>query len=100
MAKMNNKFHTFLWIVATIFEVINIILFFAAMGYEFDIPLYKELYSFKHKAMVYYISAGVDIGLFGLLTYVGRAKKDVKNTLLALYCFLIQIALLIYKVKL
>jgi len=100
MARKNNKLYSFLWILATIFEWANIILFMAAMGFEFDIPLYRDLNNFRYKATIYYISAGIDIGLFAILTFIGRAKKDVKNTLLALYCFLIQIVLLIYKIKL
>ena len=100
MTKLKNKLYSLLWILATIFEWANIILFMAAMGFKFDIPIYKEIEEYSNVVTVYYLSAAIDIVLFGILTLIGRAKKDTKNTLLALYCFLIQVALLIYKVKL
>ena len=100
MTKLNNKAYSFLWTLATIFEWANVVLFMAAMGFEFNIPIYRNIEAYPHIAKVYYLSAAIDIALFAIVTLIARAKKDTKNTLVALYCFIIQVALLIYKVKL
>lgn len=100
MKKKSNRLYSFLWTVATIIEWVNIVLFVAAMGYEIDIPIYMKIREYRDIATIYYIVAAVDIMLFGLLMMVERSKNNVKNMLLALYCALAQIALLIYKIKL
>lgn len=100
MKKNKNKFYSFLWWIAIIIEWINIVLFMAAMGYEYNIPIYSQIRKSNNISTVYYIFAGIDIILFGILMMINRKRKDVKNTILALYCGLIQIALLMYKVKL
>lgn len=89
-----------LWIIASILEWINIVLFMAAMGYEIDIPAYNALRLYEHKAMVYYISASIDATLFWILAMLNRKKGYEKNLVIAVFCFIIQVALLLYKIKL
>ncbi len=101
MRKNNNDgFVKVLWKIAIIFEWINVVLFMAAMGYEFNIPIYREIESFSHIAIVYYFTATIDIVIFWILSLISRNQKRDKDMWLAIYCGLVQIALLIYKIKL
>ena len=42
MRKTKLIINNILWIVGNIFELANIVLFFAAMGYRFDIEIYTK----------------------------------------------------------
>lgn len=83
--------------IAILLEWINIILFLAAMGYEIDIlSKLREIYYISE---IYYLCAGLDILLFSVLTIINKKKKNDREMLLYTYCCLIQIVLLIFKVK-
>ena len=98
--KMKKMTYSFLWTIAIILEWANIVLFMAAMGFEYNIDIYMKIRHYPNIATIYYISAGIDIIAFYLLTLINKKEKQDKNMLLALYCGLVQIALLMYKVKL
>ena len=98
---VNNKVISFLWIVASIIEWMNVILFIAAMGYNFiDFPLYNSLKDWQYINTIFYISAFVDALIFWLLAIISKKTNRTKDTLTAVYCGVIQLVLLIYKVKL
>lgn len=83
--------------IAILLEWINIILFLAAMGYEIDIlSKLREMYYISE---IYYLFAGLDILLFSILTIINKKKNNNRDMLLYTYCCLIQIVLLIFKVK-
>lgn len=98
--KMKNMAHSCLWTLAIILEWANVVLFMAAMGFEYNIEIYMKIRNFPNIATIYYILAGIDIIAFFLLTIINKKEKQDKNMLVALYCGLVQIALLMYKIKL
>lgn len=100
MKKDKVRLDSILWFFATLIEWINIVLFMASMGYEINIPIYTKLREMQGIVTTYYIAATIDIVLFGALAIVHRKGENARNTLLATYCCLIQIALLAYKIKL
>lgn len=88
-----------IWSIAVILEWVNIGLFLLAMGYNFDIELYQKITIYRYIAEIYYVSAAVDIFLFFVLAIKNRIVYNPKNILLSVYCGVVQIVLLIAKVK-
>ena len=97
--KINNKIISFLWIVATVTEWINVILFIAAMGYNFiEIPLYNNLKNWEYVVPLFCILATIDALIFWFLSLIHKNNRETKNTLIAVWCSLVQIMLLIWKI--
>lgn len=94
MKKIGYKIISF---TAILLEWINIILFLAAMGYEIEIL--EKLRQVDNISEIYYLFAGIDILLFSILTRYKRKQNKNKEMLVYIYCCLVQIALLIFKVK-
>lgn len=88
-----------LWYIAGLIEWIIIPLYLASIGYEFDIELYIKLKKWQYVTTVYYILASIDIVLFMYLVIVYRKKEQLKSMAIAVFCCLMQIILLISKVK-
>lgn len=88
-----------LWYLATILEWVNIPLHLASVGYEFDIDIYNKLKAWQYVRATYYISACIDIALFGYFVVVYKKKEELKPMALSVFCCLIQMVLLIVKVK-
>lgn len=94
MKKIGYKIVSF---TAILLEWINIILFLAAMGYEIEIL--EKIRQVDNISEIYYLFAGIDILLFSILTRYKRKQNKNKEMLVYIYCCLVQIALLIFKVK-
>ena len=89
-----------LWFVAIVLEWIIIPLYMASMGRELDIELYNKLKNWKYVTNTYYILACLDIVLFGYFVLLYRKKEELKVMCVSVFCCLVQIVLLISKVKL
>lgn len=83
--------------IAILLEWINIVLFLSAMGYEIEVL--SNLRKIEYIAEIYYLCAGIDIALFSFLTLHNKKQRKDKEMLIYTYCALVQIALLIFKVK-
>ena len=96
-----NRLISLIWIIATILEWINIILFFAATG-EPRIPFtwYQAILSYGYVDVLFHISAGIALLLFAILVKINQKKENLRDMLIALMCFTAQIFLLIWKIKL
>lgn len=90
-----------LWAVAIIFEWINVALFILAMGYEvFDYEWYNKLKSWEYIAPLYYTCGAIDVILFAWLANIYRKTENLREIVLSVFCCLVQIGLLIWKIKL
>lgn len=97
----NGRWISIIWIIATILEIANAGLFTLAMGYEYlDYSWYVNLREWEHIATVYYICAAIDILLFAWLVQIYKKTEHLKEIATAVFCFLVQVILLIWKVKL
>lgn len=88
-----------LWYIASFIEWIIIPLYLASMGYEFDIDIYTKLKKWQYVTTIYYILASIDIVLFMYFVIIYRKKEQLKLMSIAVFCCLMQIILLISKVK-
>lgn len=88
-----------LWYIASLVEWIIIPLYLASMGYEFNIDIYTKLRKWQYVTTIYYILASIDIVLFMYLVIIYRKKEQLKLMAIAVFCCLVQIILLISKVK-
>jgi len=90
--------YNIVYVVAVILEWVNIPLFLAAMGYEINIL--EKLREIYYISQIYYTTAAIDILLYMILSFISRKKKRLKATVIFTISCLIQIILLIYKIKL
>lgn len=89
-----------LWYIASFVEWIIIPLYLASMGYEFNIDIYTKLRKWQYVTTTYYILASIDIVLFMYFVIIYRKKEQLKLMAITVFCCLMQIILLISKVKL
>ncbi len=90
---------TLLWYLAIIIEWIIIPFYIASMGYQIDWDLYNKFSNWEHVVTVYYILSCIDILLFGYFILLYKIKKEEKLMQTSVFCCLMQIILLIMKVK-
>lgn len=100
MNKKKDKIkHIILWYLATILEWVIVPIYLAAMGYEFNIPIYEKLRDWQYITSLYYLLASIDIILFGYFVIIYRKREDLKSMGVSVFCCLTQIMLLISKIK-
>lgn len=87
------------WIIASILEWMSIVLYIAAIGYDINIDIYNKLKDWQYEVTLFYIVSGIDATIFALLVLKNRKYYNPKNLLLAVFCSLLQIILIILKVK-
>lgn len=95
-----NKLINFIWIIAAILQWTNIILYFAAMG-DPRIPFdwYQSLLMYPYTVEVFYLTSGIALILCAILVKFHQKKQNLKEMLIALVCFIAQILMLIWKIK-
>ena len=97
--KLTNIKNNILWYLAIIIEWAIIPLYVASMGYNFDIYLYNQLKNWEYVTALYYVLSCIDISLFGYFIILYRKKNQDKLMQVSVFCCLMQIILLITKVK-
>lgn len=97
--KLTNIKNNILWYLAIIIEWVIIPLYVASMGYNFDIYLYNQLKNWEYVTALYYVLACIDISLFAYFIMLYRKMKQDKLMQVSVFCCLMQIILLISKVK-
>ena len=96
-----NKLITFIWIIATILEWVNIVLFMAALGRDtFQFSWYNAILTWPYRAETFYICGAIDLLLFSILVMYYHKRERYNEMLLGLFCFTAQIFLLAWKIKL
>jgi len=88
-----------LWFLAVLIEWIIIPFYIAVIGYEINFSWFISFQNWEYIDTLYYILSGIDIALFSYFVLVYKIKKQEKLMQTSVFCAVVQIILVISKVK-
>ena len=92
---------TLLWGIACIIGIISIVFFVNIMGYSStEVSIFEYLEKYDRQVSLFYIFSIIATLLFGTLVIINRKLNNLKQLFIAVICCVVQLILIIYKVKL